>query len=688
MTKRATGEGASATPKKQKSDLDVRCVNTIRCLSADMPSAANSGHPGAPMGCAPIAYLLWAKIMKYDPKDPDWVNRDRFVLSNGHACALHYAMLHLSGYDVSIDDLRNFRQIGSKTPGHPERGDTPGIEVTTGPLGQGIANAVGLAMAEKHMASTFNTEAFPNLIDNTVYCIMGDGCHQEGVSSEAASLAGHLKLGNLIVLYDDNSITIDGDTSLSFTEDVPARFRAYGWETMTVDGADSELCDLEEAIRKAKTNKDQPTMISVKTTIGFGSINEGTHSVHGAPLKPDDLKQVKEKFGFNGDEKFVVAEDTLAVFRAEGENGTAKHAEWKALFEQYRSEEPKKASELERRLSGKLPENWRSCLPTWTAEDKPLASRQTSEAVLNAIAKTLPELVGGSADLTPSNLTQLKCSHDFQHGSYDGRYFRFGIREHGMAAICNGIAAYGGLVPFGATFFNFIQYMLPSVRLSALSHLHVLYIMTHDSIGLGEDGPTHQPINALALCRSIPNTLAIRPCDGNETSGAYAVAMENNHRPSVLVFSRQGLPQQRGSTIESVFKGAYVLEECENPKVILVASGSEVPLCVDAAKLVEGGARVVSMPCMDLFDEQSVEYKATVFPDGVPVLAVEALSGFGWERYSHAQHCMKSFGASGPIKSLFKHFGFTPENISQKAIGLAAYYEGKEVPSLVHKFDM
>ncbi|KNC79683.1 transketolase [Sphaeroforma arctica JP610] len=689
MSKRPTRQSSSQTPKKAKNDMDKdqTCINAIRCLSADMPSAANSGHPGAPMGCAPLAYLLWTKFMSYDPQDPSWLNRDRFVLSNGHACALQYAMLHLTGYDLSMEDLKNFRQIGSKTPGHPERDDTPGIEVTTGPLGQGVANAVGLAMAEKHMAATFNTSDFPDLIDNTVYVIMGDGCHQEGVSSEACSLAGHLKLGNLIVLYDDNSITIDGDTSLSFTEDVPKRFESYGWETITVDGLDSDITDLEAAIEKAKLSKDKPTLISCKTTIGFGSGIQGTHGVHGAPLKPDDLKQVKEKFGFNGDDKFVVPSDALAVFREAGAKGAAAHAEWKGRFEQYKIAEPAKAVELARRLSGKLPEDWRKCLPTWTSEDPALASRQTSEKVLNAIAEALPELVGGSADLTPSNLTQLKCSSDFQHGSYEGRYFRFGVREHGMAAICNGLAAYGGLVPFGATFFNFIQYMLPSVRLSALSHLRVLYIMTHDSIGLGEDGPTHQPINALALCRSMPNCLAIRPCDGNETAGAYAVAMENGHRPSVLVFSRQGLPQQDGSTVDKVFKGAYTLVNCEKPKVILVASGSEVPLCVDAAKLVGEGARVVSMPCMDLFEEQSAEYKSTVFPEGVPVLAVEALSGFGWDRYSHAQHCMKTFGASGPLKKLFVHFGFTPENISDKANGLVKFYEGKPVPSLVNRFE-
>eukprot|EP00124_Ichthyophonus_hoferi_P003534 Ihof_evm5s310 gene=Ihof_evmTU5s310 len=512
-------------------NMEEKCVNTIRVLAAELPSQANSGHPGAPMGCAPIAYTLWNKTMNYNPKNPKWTNRDRFVLSNGHGCALQYTMLHLVGYDVSMDDLKSFRQFNSKTPGHPENFVTPGIEVTTGPLGQGIANAVGLAWASKHMAAVFNKPNFP-IVNNKVYCIVGDGCLQEGVSGEASSLAGHLQLDNLVVLYDDNKITIDGATEVSFTEDVPARYRSYGWHTITVQSGDSDFSALSAAIEEAKTITDRPTFISVKTTIGFGSTNEGTASVHGSPLKADDLAQIKTKFGFDPTKKFFVQEDVLAEFRKAVAIGAQKEQEWNNLFAAYRAAYPTEAGEFERRMSGVLPAGWKDALPKWTAADKALATRQTSEIVINALAPVVPELVGGSADLTPSNLTWMKCSTDYQPSRPEGRYLRFGIREHGMASICNGFIAYGGLIPFCATFFNFIQYALPAVRLSALSQFGVLYIMTHDSIGLGEDGPTHQPINAMVCVRSMPNILGLRPCDGNETSGAYAIALENRHRPT------------------------------------------------------------------------------------------------------------------------------------------------------------
>eukprot|EP00121_Abeoforma_whisleri_P008867 Awhi_evm1s8145 len=638
---------------------------------------------GAPMGCAPMTHLLWTRHMNYNPANPKWFNRDRFVLSNGHACALQYTMLHLAGYNVTQDDLKAFRQLGSKCPGHPENTDTEGIEVTTGPLGQGIANAVGLAMAEKHFAARFNKPDH-EIVNNRVYCILGDGCHQEGVSAEAASLAGHLKLNNLICLYDDNKIQIDGSTDLAFTEDVAARYRSYGWNTLDVAKGDTDLGELDAAIEEAKKS-DKPTLISVHTVIGYGSKMEGTHSVHGAALKPDDLAQVKEKFGFSGDDKFFVPDEVKEFYAARGAAGAAKEKEWNAALEAYKAAFPTEGAELERRITGALPVGWKDALPRWTSEDKPLATRQTSQKVLNAIAAAIPEVVGGSADLTPSNLTNLDCSHDFQPDSYDGRYFRFGVREHGMAAICNGLAAYGGLIPFGATFFNFIGYALGAVRLSAISHFRMMYIMTHDSIGLGEDGPTHQPINSLAMLRAMPNILTFRPCDGNETSGSYAAALENENRPSVLVFTRQGLPQQALSTVENVLKGGYIIHDSPDFKVTFVASGSEVACAIDAAKALPFGARVVSMPCTTLFDEQSTEYKLSLFPDGIPVISVEALSTKGWHEYSHVQHGMTTFGKSGTGKALFDYFGFNAATLSGKAEKVVEYYSSNPVPSLFNR---
>ncbi|KAI8978502.1 transketolase [Pilobolus umbonatus] len=664
--------------------IDQTAVNTVRCLAADVVKGANSGHPGAPMGCAPMAHVLFNKFLKYNPKNPKFINRDRFVLSNGHGCTLQYIMLHLAGYDISMDDLKNFRKLNSKTPGHPEATDTPGIEVTTGPLGQGICNAVGLAAAEAQLAATFNRPGY-DLFDNNTYVILGDGCLQEGVSSEAISLAGHWKLGKLIALYDDNAITIDGSTEVSFTEDVIKRFEACGWHTVIVGDGDNDLDAIEQAVADAKAVTDKPTLIKVKTTIGYGSINQGEEKVHGSPLSDDDIKQVKEKFGFDVNEKYFVPQEVYDLYATRAEQGAQLEEAWNALYAQYKEEFPTEAAELERRLAGELPEGWQSALPRFTPADAPVATRKLSEGVLTALSDVVPELLGGSADLTGSNLTRWKKAVDFQHpstglGDYSGRYFRYGVREHGMFAIMNGLAAYGvDNIPFGGTFLNFLTYGWGAARLSALSHLRVIYVMTHDSIGLGEDGPTHQPIETLVLTRATPNMLTFRPADGNEVSGTYLVAIEEKHRPSVIALSRQNLPQLEGSSIEAVRKGGYVLQEAENAKLILVATGSEVALAVETAKeLAEQDipTRVVSMPCTELFDEQSDEYKRSVLTPGTPIISIEALGVTGWEKYAHAHVGMRSFGASAPIKDLYNKFEITVDATIAKAKKLIAYYEG------------
>ncbi|KAI9137238.1 Transketolase, thiamine diphosphate binding domain-containing protein [Paraphysoderma sedebokerense] len=674
-------------------DLDWRSINTIRTLAADVVQKANSGHPGAPMGCAPMAHVLFHKFMKANPQNPKWISRDRFVLSNGHACVLQYILLHLCGYGVTMEDLKSFRQLDSKTPGHPECFLTPGIEVSTGPLGQGIANAVGLAMAEAHMAATFNRDNF-NVIDNFTYVILGDGCLQEGVHAEAVSLAGHLKLGKLIALYDDNQITIDGDTALGFTEDVCKRFEAYGWHTSVVSDGNSNLASLAAAIEEAKNVKDKPSLIKIRTTIGFGSSKAGTDKVHGAPLGADDIVKVKTTFGFDTNQFFVVPNEVYAFYEDFKKRGASAESQWNAMFDQYKAKYPDLANDLNRRVNGQLPSNLPSLLPKYSPSDAAVATRKLSENVLNAIAPSLPELFGGSADLTGSNLTRWKGSKDFQHpstqlGDYSGRYIRFGVREHGMAATCNGIAAYGGLIPFGATFLNFISYALGASRLSALSHHQVLYIMTHDSIGLGEDGPTHQPVETLATLRATPNTLNFRPADGNEVSGSYYAALLNRKRPSVLALSRQNVPHLPNTSIEGTLKGAYpILIPSSAPQLILVATGTETSLAFSAGqKLNSSGlaTKVVSMPCWELFSEQSKEYKLSVFDKGVPVLSVEALSVFGWDRYAHASIGMISFGASGPFKEVYKKFGITEEEIEKKGKMLVEWYKGKVAESKIEK---
>ncbi|KAJ3275408.1 Transketolase [Terramyces sp. JEL0728] len=663
--------------------VDTKSINTVRTVAADVVQKANSGHPGAPMGCAPMAHVLFSKFVKVNPANPTWVNRDRFVLSNGHGCVLQYVMWHLLGFNISIDDLKSFRQMGSKTPGHPEANHgIDGVEVSTGPLGQGIANAVGLALASEHMAATFNKPGF-EIINNHTFCILGDGCLQEGVQNEAVALAGHLKLGKLIALYDDNHIQIDGDTALGFTEDVCKRLEACGWHTIVIGDGDNDLDSIEKAIEAAKAVTDKPSIIKIRTTIGFGSKNEGEEKVHGSPLGAEDVANVKAKFGFNKDEHFHVSTEVYDYWKSVVAKNVAVETQWKETFAKYSAAHPELAAQLTRRLAKKLPENYRSLLPTYKPTDSAVATRKLSENVLNKIAEALPELIGGSADLTGSNLTRWKTAKDFQHpstklGDYSGRYIRFGVREHGMAAICNGIQAYGGLIPFGATFFNFISYALGAVRLSALSKHHVLYIMTHDSIGLGEDGPTHQPIETLASIRALPNLISLRPADGNEVSGAYAAALEHTSRPSVLILTRQNLPQLEGSSLEKTLKGAYVLSDSPNASVCFVASGSEVSLIVDAAKqLAQEGiqSRVVSMPSWELFEDQSQEYKESVFPKGIPVISAEAMSTFGWSKYAHVSLGLDTFGMSAPYQQIYKKVGLVPDVVAEKAKKVIAHYK-------------
>lgn len=672
------------------SEIDWKCINTIRVLSAEMVQKANSGHPGAPMGLAPLAHVLFTRFLRCDPGNPLWVGRDRFVLSNGHACALQYVLLHLLGYDISMDDLKQFRQIDSKLAGHPESHLTPGVEVSTGPLGQGISNGVGLAIAEEHMAATFN-KADGQLFDNYTYVFCGDGCMMEGISSEACSLAGHLGLGKLIIFYDDNQISIDGGTDLAFSEDVTKRFESYGFDCHYVADGDHDLEGMVVAIERARQVKDKPSLIRVKTTIGFSSKNQGSEKVHGSPLGAEDVANVKKILGFEHESTFTVSTEVYDFYHRVASQGRDAATEWNSRMQKYCGTYPELSEELIRRLAKRLPDNLEAILPRYKPGDAEVATRKLSENVLNVIADQLPELIGGSADLTASNLTKWKTSIDFQKpgklGNYAGRYLRFGVREHAMFGISNGIAAYSGLIPFASTFLNFITYGWGSVRLSALSHHQIIYIMTHDSIGLGEDGPTHQPIETLAALRALPNMLVLRPADGNEVSGAYLQALEFRTGPSVLCLSRQNLPQLQGSSVEGVAKGAYILQDCIPGKVdlILISTGSEVHICVNAASLLKEsgiGVRIVSMPSWELFDRQPLEYRCSVLPSTVPVLSVEALSTFGWQKYAHASIGMRQFGKSGPYKDIYREFGFTPEAIAEDARRSLSYYATHPLPDL------
>lgn len=660
--------------------LDTLCINSIRFLAVDAVNKSKSGHPGLPMGCAPMGYTLWDKFLRHNPKNPKWFNRDRFVLSAGHGCMLVYSLLHLTGYDsVSIEDIKQFRQWGSKTPGHPETFETPGIEVTTGPLGAGISNAVGLAIAESHLAAKFN-KPDAKVVDHYTYVIMGDGCNQEGVASEACSLAGHLKLGKLIALYDDNHITIDGRTDVSFTEDVLKRYEAYGWHVQHVADGNTDVDAIAKAIEAAKAVTDKPSIIKVTTTIGYGSPNKGdTAGVHGAPLGEEEAELTRKQLGWSYG-PFEVPQEAYDQYRQAIERGASQEAEWNQTLATYRSKYPTEAAEFERMLRGELPQGWDKELPTYTPDDKGLATRKHSQICLGALGPNLPELIGGSADLTHSNYTDIKGeTGSYQPETPEKRYLHFGVREHAMAAVLNGIAYHNsGLIPYGGTFLVFADYMRGSMRLSALSELGVIYVLTHDSIGVGEDGPTHQPIETIPSLRAMPNLLVFRPGDGNETSGAYKLAIENRKRPSALCLSRQGMANQANSSIEKVAHGGYILEDCAGtPELILIGTGTELDLCVQAAKQLtaEGkNVRVVSMPCVELFDEQSDAYKEQVLPSAVRKrIVVEAAESFGWHRFIGLDGdsvTMNRFGASAPGGTCMEKFGFTVDNVVAKSKAL------------------
>jgi len=617
-------------------DLTSRAINTLRFLSADAVQKANSGHPGLPMGAAALAFTLWTRHLRHNPRNPRWPGRDRFILSGGHGSMLLYSLLHLSGYDLPLEELQNFRQWGSRTPGHPEYGLTPGVEMTTGPLGQGFATGVGMAIAEAHLAATFNRPDHP-VIDSYIYAIVTDGDLMEGVASEAASLAGHLQLGRLIYLYDDNHISIDGSTDLAFTEDRARRFEAYGWQVLRVeDGNDVEAIDA--AIAQAKSDP-RPSLILCRTVIGYGApTRQGTSKAHGEPLGEAELNAAKQALGWPLEPLFYIPEDVLAFYRQAVERGAALEAAWQARLESYRRAYPAEAAELERRLAGVLPAGWQEALPIFPADAKGMATRAASGKVLNALASRLPELMGGSADLTPSNNTRFEAATDFQKENYRGRYLHFGVREHAMGAALNGMALFGGIIPYGGTFLVFSDYMRPAIRLAALSHIPSIFVFTHDSIGLGEDGPTHQPVEQLVSLRAIPNLTVIRPADANETAQAWRVALENRHGPTALALTRQAVPTLEATAQAQVSRGAYVLRDFGTPiQVILMASGSEVALIYAAAeRLAAEGvrARVVSFPSWELFEKQEASYRQGVLPADVRArVAVEAGVGQGWERY-------------------------------------------------------
>jgi len=678
-----------ATPAiPEFSALDQACVNAIRTLAMDGVQKANSGHPGAPMGLAPVAYCLWNKILNYDPAAPLWPNRDRFVLSNGHASMLIYSLLHLAGVQgdgqrkpVTLEELKKFRQLGSVTPGHPEHHLTSGVETTTGPLGQGIANAVGMAIAQKWIAARYSKPGFESLFDHHIYVICGDGCLMEGVASEAASLAGHLKLGNLCLIYDDNSITIDGRTSLAFTEDVLGRFEAYGWNVLRETDA-NDLPRLAQAIESAKTTADRPTIIALKSIIAFGAPNkQDTKEAHGEPLGDEEIKLAKRFYGVPEDQKFFVPPDVYEHFAAGiGKRGAELHSAWDAKFAEYKGNFPDLALQLETMEKDELPVGWDKEIPTFPADAKGLATRDSSGKVLNAIAKNVPWVVGGSADLNPSTKTKLTFdgAGTFQADSPGGRNIHFGVREHAMGAIMNGMAL-SKLRAYGSGFLIFSDYGRPAFRLASLSGIPVVYIFTHDSIGVGEDGPTHQPIEQLMSLRAIPGVIVIRPADANEVAEAYRVAMTSTHEPIVLAMTRQALPtldRSKYATASGLQKGGYILADAPGgkPDVILIATGSEVTICVDAyEKLTAEGvkARVVSLPSWELFGKQSPEYRDTVLPPSITArVCVEMGAAFGWEKFAGPRggiHAMHSYGESAPLKDLLKHFKFTVEAIYDAA---------------------
>lgn len=657
--------------------LDRLSINTVRGLAIDAVQAANSGHPGLPLGAAVMGYTVYQKYLRHNPCDPTWVNRDRFVLSAGHGCALLYSLLHLTGYDLPLDQLKQFRQWGSITPGHPELGMTPGVEATTGPLGQGVGNIVGMAIARDMLAAMFNRDGH-EIINYRVFGICSDGDLMEGVASEAASLAGHLGLGSIVMLYDDNHITIDGTTEISFTEDVGARFESYGWQVLACDGMNAE--EVDQAIREGLAETERPTIVRCRTTIGFGSPNKaGTSKVHGSPLGEEELSLTKRALGISETEKFYVPSEVFKHMGAARQIGTERQVTWNSSLERAMAANPGLQAQWQKFWTRRLTEDWASCLPTWKTSDKPVATRKASEMCIQAVTD-FPWIVGGSADLVESNLTYLDGKGDFQRDHRSGRNIRFGIREHGMGAILNGIASSGPFMAFGATFLNFLDYMKPSVRIAALSHLPVLYVFTHDSIGLGEDGPTHQPIEHLTHMRAVPNLWTMRPADANETAQCYRLALERTDGPVALCLTRQALPilNYEGDHLP-VELGAYTLAEAmnESPEVILIASGSEVEIILGAKAMLEKegiATRVVSAPCIELFDKQPQAYRDSVLPPKVRArVAVEAGATIGWWKYVGLDGDvvgLDRFGASAPAKTIYEKLGLTADNVARRAMSI------------------
>jgi len=666
------------SPKNQSSPANV-CVNTIRTLAMDGVQAANSGHPGAPMGLAAAAYVLWTRFLKHNPKNPSWIDRDRFVLSGGHASMLLYSLLFLTGYKVGLNDLKNFRQWGSITPGHPEYGHTPGVETTTGPLGQGFTNAVGMAMAERHLAAIFN-KGNQKIVDHYTYIMCGDGDMMEGVTAEAASLAGHLGLGKLVCIYDDNKISIEGGTQLAFTENVAARFRAYQWHVLRVNDG-NDLDAIEQALKEARTETAKPTLIALRTHIAYGSPNkQDTHGAHGAPLGEEEIRLTKENLGWPADKHFYVPPAALKTFRKCVDQGKKADAGWQKNLKAYAKKYPELARQWDAAINCKPSLGWDAKVPTF-ANAGPIATRAASGQVINALAEKLPNLMGGSADLAPSNNTLIKSSFDFQKGSYDGRNIRFGVREHAMGSILSGMALHGGIRPYGGTFLVFADYCRPAIRLAALMKLPVTYVFTHDSVAVGEDGPTHQPVEHVAALRAIPGLIVIRPADATETAAAWRVAIKTVNAPVALILSRQSLPvlnRKKYPSAVALAKGAYILADVDGtPDVILIGSGSEVQLCLAAReRLAKKGvaARVVSMPSWELFERASQNYRDKVLPPKITArVAVEAGISMGWERYAGSQGAVigiDRFGASAPGGTIMEKYGMKASVVEAKAMAL------------------
>jgi transketolase len=658
-------------------ELDQLCINTIRALTIDAVQKAKSGHPGLPLGAAPMAYVLWTRFMQYNPRHPRWENRDRFLLSAGHGCMLLYSLLHLTGYDLPLEEIKNFRQWGSKTPGHPENVLTPGVEITTGPLGQGFANGVGMAMGAAHLAARFNQKDFP-LIDHYIYAIVSDGDLMEGVSSEAASLAAHLKLGKLIYLYDDNQVTIEGFTKLAFSENVPKRFEAYGWHTSTVEDG-NDLAAIDAAIRDAQSVGDRPSLISVKTIIGYGMPTAGTRKAHSDPPGEEAVRETKRHLGWPEDKQFFIPDEALTHFRRAVDRGAKYETEWNDLVKSYEEKHDDLGKQWRQTISGELPEDWETHLPTF-ADSEAVATRVASGKVINALAPHLPMLIGGSADLGVSNNTDIKDGGDFEAAHYDGRIIHWGVREHAMGATLTGMALNGGLIPYGGTFMCFSDYMRPSIRLACLSEVQVIYVFTHDSVGLGEDGPTHQPVEHLAALRAIPHLFVVRPADVHEVREAWRLAILRRESPTALALTRQKVPlidRHKFAPAEGLRRGGYILAEADNratPKLILIATGSEVSLALDARDNLQADGiptRVVSMPCIELFEEQPTAYKDEILPQSVTArLAVEAGVRQGWDRYVGPRGdviCLDRFGASSPGDVALKNLGFNVDHVVTRA---------------------